>query len=1515
MENLKYEFSDVEELKEGSTFVEALAQYYSDFLATDFKKGSLPKRRFQTRDKKGRRSGITLEKFTSFIPVLNKTLSKTFGANNTLSVKLGSHQAQLAAVVLAAIEAEIKKIDFDDLEEKNQQSVDVFKKAIKKKDSDLEIENQKFLRALGQNVGIVIGAELINKLEPVFQKSASNLLDALVAVDDDIAELIVSPIEDSLPSVLHALIADDDDTKLNDILAEEFKGDKIRGQLREYFSAFSAGDLAAEIRELYTLEQLEENLEFYLYLGEVRYQNHEFPLFYIPFKLEFEGSTANIILEPRLLINKKAVDYIARVIQEETKTKRASPVESRIVYLNPNDLVCDSADAVLEPILRAFQFDGTLSFNSKKGRLKSSSVTVTNSLNFALFDKSDESMLTDYEELLLRLGDTGGNLLGFINDLVDSFLTQNPSTIKDEVYDEWDETIVPERLVYDTPIPLAEEQRKIIAALNHQTGRFITVEGPPGTGKSHTISAIAFGAILRGQSILVLSDKKEALDVVENKLNETLAKVRPSDNFVNPILRLGRVGTNFKKIISNKSIESLRTQHREINKDKEKRKNRYDRVVSELKQNIADTVSAANRIKLSDIFEFEETESDFRNEWEDELDNFLEIFDSNNDEFKEELLAIRILLKLREVCKIADEGFIRFAETFGEDASSIAKAIEFIRTTKKLAEETKIFDYAPEIDYSKLEALKNKIEEVKLAKGVFGYLFAGDKLKNIKFSIDRLIGYSPTSFKGDKIVSEIREVLNRADNFYSQIQKDFDDAIELVPDALQVNLPDVFDDKFTASLNHFQSRVNDGALPFPIEEETVFAILTEEACGEADFYEEFISLRDTRAEISENFDMPDYNYLGRKTEIENYNALELATQIDSRVIDFADNYKNDAKTLAQIIMQKKKFPRDKFDLLKKAFPCMICSLRDYAEYIPLEHELFDIIIIDEASQVSIAQAFPAILRAKKMIVLGDRKQFGNVKTSNASKELNNAYFARIKSALEDEREVVTSDLEIRADKLNISNSILEFMESLSNFDIMLKKHFRGYPEMISFSSKYFYGSGLQAMKIRGKPIDEILEFVELEHDGNFDVFKNTNEQEAKTILELVLQQLEIEDFRSVAVITPFTEQQTLISKIFSEHEKYEEIIGRLKFRSFTFDSCQGEERDIIYYSFVANPKKDRLWAVLPKYIDAQDEEELDRNKKLQRMNVAFSRGKEKLVFVHSKPISELSAGREALVHYKAEVANAKTTPTADDVDQNSEAEKRVLEWIKQSTIMQHHPEIQTQFEIGKYLAGIDEKYKHPMYRVDFLLRFNINGSRRDIIIEYDGFEFHFDNRSEVDAGNWRYYLTEADVEREHILESYGYKTIRLNKFNTGEDPVETVGYMVQHLLDEFEDPGDALIKKVLIDTAAAHNGLISGDYKICRKCDQNKPKSDFANPGTTSGYQRFCKNCRPLTTKTKRKKKTKVKEGHKKCPTCKKVFPLSEYIDRTNASGKRRLCSSCKKISVENQREQTAKYFRAIGKW
>src|SRR5208282_1872088 len=125
----------------------------------------------------------------------------------------------------------------------------------------------------------------------------------------------------------------------------------------------------------------------------------------------------------------------------------------------------------------------------------------------------------------------------------------------------WDELDVPARLVAETPIPLNEEQRKVLAALEEPNVRYVMVQGPPGTGKSHTITAIAFECILKGRTVLVLSDKNEALDVVEDKLTAAINRVRPTDSFQNPILRLGRTGGTYARLLSQGSINIIQGQY------------------------------------------------------------------------------------------------------------------------------------------------------------------------------------------------------------------------------------------------------------------------------------------------------------------------------------------------------------------------------------------------------------------------------------------------------------------------------------------------------------------------------------------------------------------------------------------------------------------------------------------------------------------------------------------------------------------------------------------------------------------------------------------------------------------------------------------------------------------------------------------------------------------------------------------------------------------------------------------
>ena len=182
----------------------------------------------------------------------------------------------------------------------------------------------------------------------------------------------------------------------------------------------------------------------------------------------------------------------------------------------------------------------------------------------------------------------------------------------------------------------------------------------------------------------------------------------------------------------------------------------------------------------------------------------------------------------------------------------------------------------------------------------------------------------------------------------------------------------------------------------------------------------------------------------------------------------------------------------------------------------------------------------------------------------------------------------------------------------------------------------------------------------------------------------------------------------------------------------TFDTCQGEEREIIFYSLVATAEKDRLAYVFPKKLDRDEATEVDHNLRMQRLNVGLSRGQEKIVFIHSKQPEEYSSAmRVALLHYKTELERAKTMPTEADLDEASPMERKVLHWLSQVPLIRDLDgdcEIIAQFELGKYLKQLDPSYNHPEYRVDFLIRISVDHRQVQMVLEYDGFRIPFRKR-------------------------------------------------------------------------------------------------------------------------------------------------------------------------------------------
>jgi hypothetical protein len=70
------------------------------------------------------------------------------------------------------------------------------------------------------------------------------------------------------------------------------------------------------------------------------------------------------------------------------------------------------------------------------------------------------------------------------------------------------------------PLPANDQQRDIIRRLGDDSG--VVVEGPPGTGKTHTIANLMSALLARGQRILVTSEKAQALAVLRDKLPEQM---------------------------------------------------------------------------------------------------------------------------------------------------------------------------------------------------------------------------------------------------------------------------------------------------------------------------------------------------------------------------------------------------------------------------------------------------------------------------------------------------------------------------------------------------------------------------------------------------------------------------------------------------------------------------------------------------------------------------------------------------------------------------------------------------------------------------------------------------------------------------------------------------------------------------------------------------------------------------------------------------------------------------------
>jgi AAA domain len=587
-------------------FCKRLAQYYAEFLSTDFKKQRLPRRRLQNSDAKGRLIGIPLRKYPGFQQKMWDELAKPIGPGLSFTVQRGAWRSVLPKAVVEATGTHIAGVSQEDLNRVIRSIMARLKLVADQKGSDPDVAYEQFVEEVRASLAKTVIFPLLDRMEGFFERTENKPIESLRDLEDQLSSRLANGVESASGAAFSSFLVDDVTEPIEEVLRDQLAVDVVRLQLEAFFEGFSASDLYVELSDLVRSSRLIDDADFYLHIGEIHHGGHVFPAFYIPIRAERTETSFKISSDPRFYVNKRAMDYVAQeVARTEQRATVPSVLSERIFYLTPDQSPISLAQKLMDEMAGSFNLRAEIDFRAPRDQKASSMfVAATNRLSFSLFDRSDESMVNDYEALVTGI-DAGGDVIDFFKSLIDGFLLTNPVSVRADVDKEWEEMPMPLRLVFDSPLPLVEEQRKIISAIKHPKSRFIAVEGPPGTGKSHTITAVAFDLILAGKNLLVLSDKKEALDVVEEKLNQTLAKVRPSEDFPNPILRLGKDASNYSKLLKKTALERLEVNQRVVRQNRPEREKALKKERDDLTTGLERAANAYAAIDLLEIANLE----------------------------------------------------------------------------------------------------------------------------------------------------------------------------------------------------------------------------------------------------------------------------------------------------------------------------------------------------------------------------------------------------------------------------------------------------------------------------------------------------------------------------------------------------------------------------------------------------------------------------------------------------------------------------------------------------------------------------------------------------------------------------------------------------------------------------------------------------------------------------------------------------------------------------------------------
>ncbi len=255
--------------------------------------------------------------------------------------------------------------------------------------------------------------------------------------------------------------------------------------------------------------------------------------------------------------------------------------------------------------------------------------------------------------------------------------------------------------------------------------------------------------------------------------------------------------------------------------------------------------------------------------------------------------------------------------------------------------------------------------------------------------------------------------------------------------------------------------------------------------------------------------------------------------------------------------------------LQKLFPIIITTCVS-AHRLGEPTPLFDMVIIDEASQCNTAVSLVPIIRGENLMLVGDPQQLSPVILLD---EITNQKL----------RQKYNVGEEYDYCKNSIYKTFLA-CDSVSD-EVLLRNHYRCNEKIIGFNNKKYYNSKLKVCSKSNEK--QPLVYVDVKND--FSSERNTAPIEVEAIVEYALANKD----KSIGVITPFVNQKKMIEAEINSQNISNVACG-------TVHAFQGDEKDVVLFS-----------TVLTKQTQAGTYNWLKNNKEL--INVATSRARDKLI--------------------------------------------------------------------------------------------------------------------------------------------------------------------------------------------------------------------------------------------------------------------------------------------------------------